>query len=535
MLEMTNQRLVEHWLSLKGDIAAGVFFDDADNLAVLTRDGVVESFYSSSFSQCLDQCVVYLDDAHTRGTDLKLPLNFRAMVTLGPKVTKDRLVQGMLLLFQSSPMSTKKFPGCMRMRKLGHGQSVVFCAPPEVDRRIREAESIDSLCPVKIIDVLSWVMSNTCTDIENHIPHWVQQGIDFHKRQSGDAAFRTSDSDVEILKDSWLQPAARSLDEMYGLTEVGSSNVVDDIPSLRERLHTLGVTTVRDAHMEEEQEREVSHEFEQELQLERPPRVLPAVHHLDEGVRSFVRQGTIPINSNVFLPLMAPLRSKSDALNPPNPWSRRLLATRDFMTTTKDGNEKLVLTDYLRPVNWIVASVVGDAENRVLVVMSPFEVNKLLRDIRESKYVRLHMYAPRTTQAMKAFDDLTFYCVPPLSSGYASPSLDIRCQLNIWAGQLYLDQYETYLRLCLLLGVSSGENAGYSSVQNDRFVPKAGRNGKMMDVCLLNESPLTLLKVLFGLRRKGMSYQQTHMGKILHARLLSQDDFRDDLEESEDK
>ena len=74
---------------------AGVFFDDADNLSVLTQDGVVESFYSSSFFRLLDQCIVYLDDAHTRGTDLKLPLNFRAVVTLGPKVTKVRLVQGM--------------------------------------------------------------------------------------------------------------------------------------------------------------------------------------------------------------------------------------------------------------------------------------------------------------------------------------------------------------------------------------------------------------------------------------------------------
>ena len=38
--------------------------------------------------------VVYLDDAHTRGTDLELPQGMRAAVTLGPKVTKDRLVQG---------------------------------------------------------------------------------------------------------------------------------------------------------------------------------------------------------------------------------------------------------------------------------------------------------------------------------------------------------------------------------------------------------------------------------------------------------
>ena len=98
MLEMTNKQLVEQWLSLRQDVAAGVFFNDADELTVLSQDGVIDPFYSSPFSQRLDECIIYLDDAHTRGTDLKLPLDFRAMVTLGPKVTKDRLVQGMLLV-----------------------------------------------------------------------------------------------------------------------------------------------------------------------------------------------------------------------------------------------------------------------------------------------------------------------------------------------------------------------------------------------------------------------------------------------------
>ena len=98
MLEMTNKQLIKQWLSLRQDITAGVFFDGADKLSVLSQDGVVEPLYSSPFSQRLHECIIYLDDAHTRGTDLKLPLNFRAMVTLGPKVTKDRLVQGMLMI-----------------------------------------------------------------------------------------------------------------------------------------------------------------------------------------------------------------------------------------------------------------------------------------------------------------------------------------------------------------------------------------------------------------------------------------------------
>lgn len=104
MLEMTNQELVKEWLSLRTDsdeVKAGVFFDDSDRLSVLTRDGVVELLHSSPFFQQLDRCIIYLDDAHTRGTDLKLPSDFRAAVTLGPKVTKDRLVQGMSLAFRS--------------------------------------------------------------------------------------------------------------------------------------------------------------------------------------------------------------------------------------------------------------------------------------------------------------------------------------------------------------------------------------------------------------------------------------------------
>ena len=418
----------------------------------------------------------------------------------------------------------------MRMRKLGQGQSVVFCAPPDIDRRIREAERIrDPEKPVKVIDILSWVMSNTCVDIEHHVPHWVQQGVDYHNRQIADCAFLASEADTEILQNAWLQPAARSLDKIYGLSTDCSFTTVKDIPAMQERLCTLGVTTVRDVRMEEEQEREVSHEVEQEQQIERPPKVPPAVHRLDAKVRRFVQQGTIICTkSDTFFPLMTPLHSEFGALTPQNPWSKSLqvLCTRDFMTTTKVGREKSVTTDYLRPINWIISHM-GQDGSLIFVVMSPYEVNLLLQDIRASKHVRLHMYAPRTTQAMKPLDDLTFYCIPPLPSGNQPAPFDVRCQLNIWAGQLYLDSYQTYLDLCLLLGVSSSEEAGYSSVESDRFVPKRGRVKEMVDVCLFDKSPLALLTTLFGLRRKGMSYQQTHMGRILHARLLSQEDFKE--------
>ena len=100
MLEMKNRDLVFEWLNQLNTarcVKIGIFFNDFDNLSVVTRDRQVEPFHSSPFRQRLSECIVYLDDAHTRGTDFKLPPDFRALVTLGPKVTKDKLAQGTLM------------------------------------------------------------------------------------------------------------------------------------------------------------------------------------------------------------------------------------------------------------------------------------------------------------------------------------------------------------------------------------------------------------------------------------------------------
>ena len=94
MLDLQNSELAKVWLDINRDASAAIYFNEDDELMVRTRDGNTQLMRSSSFAQQLDRCVVYLDDAHTRGTDIKFPIGFRAAVTLGPKVTKDRLVQG---------------------------------------------------------------------------------------------------------------------------------------------------------------------------------------------------------------------------------------------------------------------------------------------------------------------------------------------------------------------------------------------------------------------------------------------------------
>jgi hypothetical protein len=96
VLELQNKEVAALWLEVdpRPEIEAAVFVDSKDDLQVLRRDGVVELLVSSPYIEQLGRCVVYLDEAHTRGTDLKLPPGSRAVVTLGPRLCKDKLMQG---------------------------------------------------------------------------------------------------------------------------------------------------------------------------------------------------------------------------------------------------------------------------------------------------------------------------------------------------------------------------------------------------------------------------------------------------------
>ena len=99
ILDLSNHALAKTWLDLTpaSHTAGAIYFNENDELVVLTRNGTVQPLSSSPLLQQLDRCVAYLDDVHTRGTDIKFPRGFRAAVTLGAKLTKDRLAQGMSL------------------------------------------------------------------------------------------------------------------------------------------------------------------------------------------------------------------------------------------------------------------------------------------------------------------------------------------------------------------------------------------------------------------------------------------------------
>lgn len=95
VLEATNFQLAQRWLQYRTDAKAAVYFDDCDEAMVLDRYGAAISLRISPLSGKLDGCLFYIDEVHTRGIDLAIPLGAHAAVTLGPRLVKDRLAQGM--------------------------------------------------------------------------------------------------------------------------------------------------------------------------------------------------------------------------------------------------------------------------------------------------------------------------------------------------------------------------------------------------------------------------------------------------------
>ena len=409
------------------------------------------------------------------------------------------------------------------MRQLGKGHSVMFFAPGEVDRRIRGLIP-DGTSPgtrVRVLDVIRWAIHETCEEICRYLPYWADQGLDHHKRFAAYEEYRSS-GDVEVLRRSWQQPESQTLEQMYWISEgtkKARSHEIYSIPPLRERIERLGATKLVGARMAEEQEREVNHEVEPTRVVERPPQVQPAEHMIHPDIREFVETGKLPESPTHIFPLLAPI-NVAKALDSTFEWSPTPLASADFMTVTEDS-DSMALTDFLRPVNWILSS--GTGKDSIVIVISPYEANELLPIIRKSSKVQLHIYAPRITFSMRSFSDLTFHSVPTsLAEPWSAPA-HVKTELNLFAGQLFFDNKADYERVCVLLGLSKA-HPGAEKVELDGFVLPAYRTGKNSPFA---KSKIPILKKLIGLRQKGKGYHRTHLGQILSGKPLSEETLSD--------
>ncbi|EMR61770.1 putative very large low complexity protein [Eutypa lata UCREL1] len=515
ILELDNLEVAKEWLRNVRDTEgtqAVVFVDDNDELCVLDRKGFIEPLQISPYLTQLDMCLVYLDEAHTRGIDLKMPRNYRAAVTLGANLTKDRLVQG-------------------------NGQAVVFCVSGEIQNKIRERfptseSSVDS--GIAVSDILAWTITETWLDVKRSMPLWAMQGRR-HRRHKAILEQIHNKREAGLTKeeaDLFLEDEARSLNARYRPrhdTSLEQCTVQNNADPITVRCMQFKDLRPNAEALQEEQERELSPEIEQEREDQRPPPAQPASHEVHRDILQFVCSGELAANSPAYMPAWRSLHDTSAASSfDVMQFSSRLLVTADFRRTVIAAEEKQYTSDsYQRPVQWILTSLRSHAcAVSDMIVVSPYEANELLPRIAQSNYVALHIYAPRPNLGYRALDKLELYTVSGRLGARELPC-PLVTELNLFAGQLYLSSFEEYVEVCKFLGLAWQPARDGEVIAADGFILEDS-DGRVGGESGLQKSPVRFCKVLSTkIRRNCESINKTHMGKLLDNQLLAPDDFED--------
>jgi hypothetical protein len=420
----------------------------------------------------------------------------------------------------------------MRMRKLAESQSVVFCSSMEVRRKIYE-NCGRSEGPLGVEDVLGWSIAETCINTKRSIPLWATQGVRHQHRRA-----LCSDSSITYeIVESLLEPEAQSLEQRYGYmgtvqeNHALSSTISEahmsrkfQLDSIRAKCVEFEIVSFNTAALQEEQERELSPENEREQQVELPPALSPHNHHIHNDVRQLIMTGILNSSSVAFQPAFESLRNTTAFEHfEPSAWPHELLVTNDF-TKTVQAEAHQNLDSFLRPVHWIVSC--KSSGTLILVVISPYEAQELIPYVRQYKRVFLHTYSPRLNIATQTIEDLSFCAIPALPQSWVTPP--VVSQLNLFAGQLYIQSYEEYELTCAWLGLCSQPPDDAKGISSDGFISSERRlrsKSALVRACSFQTSPVAFLRTVMAMRRKGQSIGISHMGKILSGELIERKQF----------
>ncbi|KAB5582293.1 hypothetical protein GE09DRAFT_1197755 [Coniochaeta sp. 2T2.1] len=509
ILEMSNFDLAKKWLEIDdrpegAQSQAALFFDALGKPWILPRSSMtLTPLLASQFADNLDQCLIYLDEAHTRGTDLKLPPYAHGALTLGLGQTKDHTVQA-----------------AMRLRQLGTTQRVTFFAPPEVHQSIFDLTKKQDSDKIDSRDVVTWLLDNTCESIEALQPLYYSQGIDFCRRMQAAAGFPDFLSNAkqrESYVASIRQDEQQTLEQLYGprtkAKKAAALKKATD-PLISEYLKELEARRKGEVEMQVESVRQVRKVNQY------PVHNWPGIH---KDLLVFARTGHLPAQSLSCSSLWSVLsrtglgrkfRVCHDAVE------TNLFLSVEFERTVKMATEKLN-DNFIRPVNWILWSDISSTG----VVIIPEEAEALFPVVRNTNPANtvLMTYAAPVTRRMLHFNNLDYYTIPALPKGWRAPD-DLKVQLGMLAGRLYFE-WDEYPYLAKVNGVE-GANESHQSNGHAHSQPSTK---------LFIPSPLTFMQEWLAVRRRGQDVANTPMGFITQGKPLSGDHpfFRqdDDTEE----
>ncbi|KXH27289.1 hypothetical protein CSIM01_02573 [Colletotrichum simmondsii] len=493
ILEMDNETLAKQWLMVDEQAAAALFFDQWNKPWIIQRSGRKTPLLASPYADDLSKCLVYLDEAHTRGTDLKFPPLARGALTLGLNQSKDHTVQGDCYAFEATG--------------------------------------------------ISWLLDNTCDGIEQLQPLYYSQGIDFCRRMQ--AAIDNPD----FVKDKYQREAylgtikqdeQHSLQKLYepkrkikgaGEFHAGSDTKIrafaKELNQRRKAFQDTGRAVHASALQEVEQEREVAFEVETVRQVKKPNHypalAFPGLH---PEVESFAKTGRIPAGAHTFIPAIKSL-SKT-AIGKKFKVSDRSSRSNLYVTTEFERTVKLSFDltsdNFLRNVNWVLWS----RKTEVALIVIPEEAEMLLSILQDPAFhcaTNLIAYAAPVTRKMLHFSNLNFFSIPSLPHDWKAPGW-LKTELGIYGGQLYFEWAE-YDQLCEFLGIDQSlpllEYLDQEGSDSDSVDTQSGEKHKVYVAPNgLTARPLSFVQEWLAARRRGQDFMSTSMGFIAQGKTLQE-------------
>ncbi|PLB47748.1 hypothetical protein P170DRAFT_510506 [Aspergillus steynii IBT 23096] len=502
ILEMGNRALAKAWLQADIQAQAAVYFGPDNKAWVEFREGNTIPLLATPFADNLNDCLVYLDEAHTRGTDLKLPPFARGALTLGLKQTKDQTVQA-----------------AMRLRQLGTTQSITFFAPPEVHRSILDVCNKSPNDLIDSADVVTWLLDQTCTTNAELQYLYLAQGVDFCRRTDAAANnpsfltyFAARQEYLKVLR----QPEQQTLEQLYkprtkkqAGDQVGSekrglilsgkvANFIQELRARKGELKDISGQLTSSALEEVEQEREVAFEIEEEREIQRPPRMTALEFPgLSESLKRFISTGLIDDEgfakaSRILQHTELGEKYSIEAFS----LLPRLYVSVEFTRTIKLKMGKRN-DNFTRSVNWVLFHT----KTQTAVVIIPEESEALIPILRsmEAPSVHLILYAPPYTKRMLEFDRLDYYAIPSLPPDWTPPDW-LPLELGILAGRLYFD-YAGYQTLLHALYLTPESLSPYDESTSQSIQARTKRH-------------LSFLQEWLALRRQGQDVSHTPMGYV---------------------
>eukprot|EP00835_Amoeboradix_gromovi_P000089 NODE_3_length_56144_cov_0.348184.p8 type:complete len:937 gc:universal NODE_3_length_56144_cov_0.348184:7396-10206(+) len=499
LFQDSNKQVAMKWLELawsKNDIDACLYFDDDNRLVVVDRFNRIQEYENSAYNNNLNRCLIFLDDHHTRGVDLKLPVVFKGAVTISHDMCKDKLVQS-----------------CMRMRLLGSTHKLIFIASKKADESIAMFPSKS-----KLQSVIYFVIDNTVKEIQSNFLNWAQAGLQHYYKECAYALLLKS-GNSRLYGEMCMVPESTLL-ENYRLKreeQLVSEIVLNVFNRFSSKLkpYKMEVEYAEKckyiiAHVEkyvpdlrnyrqpfnDEQQRELENEVEQEQQKYRPKSAKPLDEKVDaDKIDLFISSGSIKPFRKFYS--NAPMDKVFVA-------HTNLYVTSNYQNTVKDPS-----MDYYRMPTWMIQNA------DKLLLLSPNEADYYINKLRKSNKVGLLLYQPKQSEHVD-----TLINNPLMAVGkHTVLNISTLMHLFIFAGGLYFEnkeQEEEYLKcighICKPRNEKEEEAYRYSFIKNG-FLDVAYHEMFGMR-CLFNQNQADFVKDLINIRNRFYD-EESHVGKIL--------------------